>query len=217
MGKCMRNFNVLFLMFLLAGCGTPETIITNIQPESYEVPAKNIILFEQSNDATWNDLLTMFANSEFRIDKINMNAHHVTLRYTGQPNLYFDCGKKIINTEGNEVIITNAKRLYSYRAYQYIHLETYSVKNDFTGYVNLLVTGNDVLSQVSIQVDLELKTNVERITTRGRQFKTNRNESLQLNSYRPVQSELFNTNCMTTGKLEKKTFEMISLMHGVKK
>jgi len=210
----MCKFNIVFLILLVGGCSTPKTFITNIQPEDHEIIEKKPLLFEQSKEATWNDLLTMFANSEFRIDRINMNARMVTLRYRSQPDLYIDCGIKRINTEGNEITIINTKSHYSYRAYQHIHLETYSVNNDFTGYVNLLITGNDISSQVSVQFDLELETEEKRTTTRGIRFSTNRNDKLKLNSLKPMYSKLFKTNCRTTGKLERQVFEMISQMYG---
>ena len=211
----MRIFNIVFLIFLIGGCSsTPKTFITNIQPKAHELPEKKPVLFEQSMETTWNELLTMFANSEFRIDRINMKARMVTMRYIGQPDLYIDCGIKRINTEGNEITIINSKRDYSYRAYQHIHLETYSVTNDFTGYVTLLVTGNDISSQVSVQFELELETEEKRTTTRGRRHGTNRIDKLKLNAFKPMQSKLFKTSCRTTGKLERRVFDMISQMYG---
>jgi len=211
--KIMCKFGSIFLLVILAGCSTPKTFITNSQPKTYEVQTKHTVFFEQSIDATWNDLLTIFATSEYKIESINMNAHMVTLRYIGKPGLYIDCGTKRINTEGNEVAIINSKRLYSYRAYQYIHLETYSVTNNFTGYVNLLVTGNDISSKVLAQFDLELDTEVKRTTTRGRSFSSNQKEKLKLNSFKPTRSELFKTNCRSTGELERQVYKIISLMH----
>ena len=213
----MHKFNTICCILLLTGCSTtPQTFITDIQPKIYEIPIKSTILFEQSNDATWNDLLTMFSQSEFRIERINMNAHQVTLRYTGRPGLYVDCGKKKINTEGNELIFINAKRLYNYRAYHYIHLETYYIKNNFTGYINLLSTGDDISSQVVAQFDYELETDIKKTTTRGSKFSTNQHETLNFNSFKSMRSELFKTNCRSTGKLEAQVFKMISKMHAEK-
>lgn len=104
----MRIFNIVFLIFLVGGCSTPKTYINNIQPKTHELPEIKSFLFEQSQETTWNNLLTMFANSEFRIDRINMEAHMVTMRYISQPDLYIDCGMKTINTEGNEIAIINS-------------------------------------------------------------------------------------------------------------
>ena len=209
----MCKFRSIFLIVILVGCSTPKTFITNSQPNIYETQTQHMVLFQQSIDSTWNDLLTIFATSEYKIESINMNAHLVTLRYSGQPDLYIDCGTKRINTDGNEIAIINSKRLYSYRAYQYIHLETYSIANNFTGYVNLLVTGNDKSSKVSAQFDLELDTEVKRTTTRGRNFSSNQKKKLKLNSFKPTQSELFKTNCLSTGELERQVFKIISQMH----
>jgi uncharacterized protein YceK len=95
----MRNLNIVFFILLLAGCGTPKTFITDSQPETHKIPTTRTFLFEQSKDTTWNDLLSLFASSDFRIDRINMNANMVVLRYTSQPDLYIDCGIKKINTD----------------------------------------------------------------------------------------------------------------------
>ena len=209
----MHKFNAFFCMFLLTGCSsTPKTFMTTIQPKPYDIPSKNTFFFKQSNDVIWNNLLTIFAKSDFRIEKINMNAHHVTLRYTGQPDLYVDCGIKKINTEGNELIFNNAKKIYNYRAYQYIHLETYYIKNNFTGYINLLASGNDISSEVVAQFDYELETDIKRTTTRGINFSTNQYEILKIDSSKPIRSDLFKTNCRSTGKLEAEVFKIISKM-----
>jgi len=210
----MNKFNTILLILFLSGCGTPKTVITSIQPEVHEIPNKHTFLFKQGKEETWDNLLSMFANTEFRIDKINMAAHMVKLRYTGQPDLYIDCGIKKINTEDDEVTIFNSKGNYSYRAYQYIHLETYSVINNFTGYVNILITGNENSSQASVQYELELETEEKRTTTRGMAYSTNQHERLTLTSYKPMPSNLFKTNCRTTGNFERQVFEIISQMHG---
>ncbi len=85
--------------------------------------------------------------------------------------------------------------------------------NNFTGYVNLLVTGNDISSKVSTQYDFELDTEVKRTTTRGKHFNSNHQEKLKINSFKPVRSELFQTNCLSTGELEHEVYKIISQLN----
>lgn len=208
----MHKLKIIFLILLVTGCAPPITVITNSQPKVHQISGQKTFSFEQSKDVIWNNILTVFANSEFNIDKINMNAHMVKFRYTGQPNLYIDCGIKRITTDGHEITIPNSSKNYSYRAYQHIHLETYSISNNFTGYVNLVITGNDISSRVLAQFTLELETDEKLTSSRGAQYNRNRHEKLMLNSYKPVYSDFFKTNCRTTGALERQVFEIMSQM-----
>lgn len=206
----MHKFKIIFVTLLVTGCAPPKTWITNIQPQVHVVPIKNTVSFEQGKGVIWNDILTKFSHSEFSIDKINMDAHMVKFRYSGQPDLYIDCGIKTIKTDGDNKIISNATKSYSYRAYQHIHLETYSISNSFTGYVNLVFTGNDISSRALVQFNLELETDENLISTRGPQFSTNKHGKIELSFNKPIYSEIFKTDCRSTGDFERKVFEIIS-------
>jgi hypothetical protein len=206
----MKKINLILVILLFSGCHTPVTYITSTIPDSHEIPDKTTFLFDQSKQVTWDNLLSVLANSEFSIDKLNVHAYNVKVRMTGQPDLYIDCGRKKINTDGTIVTVINARRNYSYTAYQHIHLETYTYTNNFTGFANLFITGNNISSKVMVQYELELQTEEKKTSTRGRNFSSDLNVKLQLNSNKPVHSSLFKATCQSTGNLERKILDIMA-------
>ena len=94
--------------------------------------------------------------------------------------------------------------------YQHIHLETYTYSNNFTGFANLFVTGNDTSSKVTVQYVLELQTEEDKTSTRGRNFSSELQVKLQLSSSKPVHSSLFKATCRSTGNLERKILDIMA-------
>lgn len=206
-----RNF-IILLVFLLSGCGAPVTNIKSTSPQDYPAFEQTIFNFNQGKQNTWDDLLSQFANSDFNINKLNMSGYQVKVSMTGDPEAYLDCGTKIVNTDDNVVTLVNARKNYSYHAYQRNHLETYSIKNTFTGHANLIVTGNETSSRIIVQYNLELHTDEKKTTTRGVRYNTNETENLQFGLAKSMHSDLLNTTCRSKGNLEQHVLDILKMV-----
>ncbi len=207
----MKKPALILTLALLGGCTHPATHIVNTQPKVYDVPIKKTFFFQQNRETVWNNLLTLFANSEFTIDQINMNAYQVKMRLAGKPSdKYIDCGTKKVYTDGNIMTITNAKQNYTYTAYRHNHLDTYSISNSFTGFVHLLVIAEGSSVRVIPKLSMELLTEKRRTSTQGAGYTTDRQYRVQLTPYQAENAQAFGNTCRTTGFFERQTLDIIA-------
>lgn len=205
--------NVLIgMVVLLFGCQYPTTHTVTFAPKIHDVPKEKVVLLQQDKKITWEKLLSVFANSEFSIERINLEAYQVNMHLTGKSELYIDCGTRTFNTDGSVTHIKNSQSKYRFSAYRHRHLDTYAVSNHFSGYADILVIGNEASSKIFLQLDLELMTDEKLTSTQGMRYNTERKYQLKLSPNKPAYSEVFKANCRSTGHFERQVMQLISLV-----
>ena len=200
----MKKYYLTFFIISILGCaGThPVTQIKTIDSESYSIPDYNNLVFRQSKNETWNNILNKLSSSKIlTISEIDNNSQHVTATFDVQPNKYLDCGSRIIQSNNHSLEVVNAHDHYKYSSYRRNHLDTYYIRNKLTGIINIFLNGNEITSTAIVQIVFTLNVlEVRRSTQGGR----NRHQdySLTLNPNEVKYFDIFNASCRSTGKLE---------------
>ena len=200
----MNKHYLTIFIILIAGCARhyPVTHIKTIEPESYSIPEHNNLVFKQSKNETWNDILNKFSNSNIlTVKEIDNKSRHLTATFDVQPGEYLDCGSRVIQSNEQSTTVVNAQNHYKYSSYRKNHLDTYYIKNKLTGDVNIFVNGNKITSTVIVQIVFKLDVNEMRRTTQGGS-NINRDYSYTLTPKELKFIDVFDASCRSTGKLE---------------
>lgn len=197
----------------MIGCAhtNPTTHIKTLEPKSYSIPEHNNLVFQQSKKVTWNRVLKKFSDSKiFTVNEIDNSAQHLIATFDVQPEQYFDCGSRVILNKDHPTTVVNVQSHYKYSRYRRNHLDTYYIKNNLTGVVNIFVNGNTDTSTAIIQIVFKLDVNEMRRTTQGTS-NINLDYSLNLTPNEVKYFDAFDTYCRSKGKLET---EITTLLEG---
>lgn len=211
----MHIIIILFTSFIITACNPPVTYISSTSPAPVVTPEYSTYVYEHGKQTTWDNLLSSLASSDFDIQKLNPNSFQLKTEITGRSDKFIDCGVKTIVTEEHRSTVINAAPMYSYSAYMRNHLETFSIKNKYTGNVSFLVLGDEASSEIKIKPKHILHTDETKRSTRGPGFSTYQQEDLTLNLNESTHSGLLKAKCRSTGKLETMVIELLADMPGL--
>lgn len=179
-------------------------------PKKYDDVSVEPVTVNQGVEETWDELLSEIMESQFKIHNIDSNSHIISLKISGNPQKYIDCGSKTIkSTSGSLATVINTAPKYSYTVHRLNHNDVHSIQNQLKGKIILFVSGDQRRSTIKIRTTLELITNRNITTTQGSRFSKNIRYKLALNGNERRVFEPFGMQCQSTGKIGKKIEQLM--------
>lgn len=88
---------VFFLVLALSGCATTQM---SVAPPSTVIQQNRSKEIARSRDAVWNDAVAKLGQRFFVINNLDKSSGLINVSYSGDPEMYVDCGTVTVITKG---------------------------------------------------------------------------------------------------------------------